>query len=118
MKLYISHASNFDYTNELYSPLKAAFDGEHELVLPHETNTAGINTKDIIPKCDVVVAEVSYPSTGQGIELGWASTANVRIVAVYKKGTKPSSAINFLTTDIVEYDSGDELGSKIKRLLS
>lgn len=117
MKLYISHASNFDYINELYNPLKAVFNGEHELVLPHETNAAGINTKDSIPECDIVVAEVSYPSTGQGIELGWASAANVRIVAVYKKGTRPSSAINFLTTDIVEYDSRHELVSKIKLLL-
>ncbi len=118
MKLYISHASNFDYTNELYSPLRAAFVGEYELVLPHETNTAGVSTKAVIPECDVVVAEVSYPSTGQGIELGWASAANIRIVAIYKKGTKPSSAVNFLTTDIVEYDSKDELVSNIKRLLS
>lgn len=117
MKLYISHSSNYDYTNQLYKPLKAAFVSEHELILPHECATAGENTKAILPICDVVLAEVSYPSTGQGIELGWASAADVRIIAAYKSGEKPSGAINFLTSDIFEYGSDDELISKLNTLL-
>lgn len=74
MKIYVSHTSSYDYTNQLYTPLRLSkLNSRHEIFLPHEPNEVPINTKAIIEACDIVLAEVSYPSTGQGIELGWAN---------------------------------------------
>lgn len=66
MKIFVSHSTNYDFDSELYAPLRQSdLAKEHEIILPHE-NQRDVNTKDIIKNCDLVVAEVSYPSTGQG----------------------------------------------------
>lgn len=105
MKIYVSHSSHFDYVSELYEPLMQAFGDVHQLILPHETESEGVSAKDTIPSCDLVLAEVSYPSTGQGIELGWADASGVAMVCIYKSGIKPSSALRFLSGKTVNYDS-------------
>ena len=105
MKIYVSHASSFDFQNELYTPLKQALP-EHELFLPHEnSNDANQDAKNIIETCDIVLAEVSYPSTGQGIELGWADMLHKPIICVYKSGAKPSSAIQIIAASMHAYTS-------------
>ena len=114
MKLYVSHSSGFDYVNELYIPLRRTFADEHELILPHESSNTGFNTKEIIPTCDVLLAEVSYPSTGQGIEMGWADASNVPIVCLYRSGAKPSSAIKFISNHIFEYCSPGDMIEEIR----
>jgi len=43
----------------------------HEIILPHDKRN--LISKDIIKKCNLFIAEVSFPSTGLGIELGWAN---------------------------------------------
>lgn len=40
-------------------------------------------TKDIIKTCDLMIAEVSLPATGLGIELGWAKAFKVPILCMY-----------------------------------
>ena len=118
MKLYLSHASNFDYNTELYEPLKVALGGAHELYLPHDPGNDGKNSKQAIERSDAVLAEVSYASTGQGIELGWAEAAGVPIVCFYKEGAQPSSALRHLTSTIFPYTSPEELATKITHYLS
>ena len=114
MKLYLSHSSGYDYKTELYEPLKAAFSNEQELFLPHESHADGINTKDVIPDCDLILAEVSLPSTGQGIELGWADVHSVPIVCFYRTDSTPSSALRFISNSMVEYSSTDDMIGKLK----
>lgn len=65
--------------------------------------------REVIPACDIVLAEVSYPSTGQGIELGWASAANIHIIAFYRHGSSRSSALEFVATDMFEYETQDDM---------
>ena len=114
MKLYLAHSSGYDYETLLYRPLKAALAGEYELFLPHEPNANGVNSKDIIPTCDVILAEVSLPSTGQGIELGWADTHNVPIVCFYKAGSNPSSSLRFISVSAVEYHTPEEMITELR----
>ena len=109
MKIYISHSSNFDYGNELYSPLLRAFSTDHDVYLPHSPENAGKNSKDIIGDSDVVFAEVSHPSTGQGIELGWAEAAGIPIVCFYKTDTKPSGALKHITEVFIAYDTENDM---------
>lgn len=109
MKIFITHSCNFDFQNELYKPIRnSAFNKRAEIYLPQEKGPEQV-TKDLIKSCDYVVAEVSYPSTGQGIELGWANVFNVPIVCVYKKGSKLSNSLKFITDNFFEYETSDQL---------
>ncbi len=93
MKIFVSHSSNYDFEKELYAPLRESdLNNKQEIILPHEDGQ-DIITKDIIKDCSLVVAEVSCPSTGQGIELGWADMFNVPIVCMHKEGIEPSSSV-------------------------
>ena len=108
MKIYVAHSSSFDYQNELYEPLKqSGLAKAHKFFLPHDGGNPE-NSKDIIKDSDLLIAEVSYPSTGAGIEIGWANSFGVPIWAVYKEGTKPSSSIKHVAPKIFPYkDSAD-----------
>ncbi len=101
MRIHVIHSSGFDYENELYKPLRKLRQ-RHEVFLPHEGEPR--STRELIKRIDP--AEVSFPSTGMGVELGWASCYGKRILAIYRKGTKPSSSIKFLTDWMVEYEEG------------
>ncbi len=110
MKIYVCHSTGFDFAKELYEPLKAV--AGHEFVFPHEKSD-NAHSKDSIASCDLVLAEVSYPSTGMGIELGWADAAGVPIVCVHRSDAKPSSALRHVAKDIVAYDGSADLVEKI-----
>ncbi|MES2930765.1 MAG: hypothetical protein V4665_03200 [Patescibacteria group bacterium] len=70
MKIFVSHSQNFDFTADLYEPLNDPVFAEHSFFFPHKDDK-NINTQEEIKNSDLVLAEVSFPSTGQGIELGW-----------------------------------------------
>ena len=113
MKIYISHSSNFDYQNELYRPIEQAFSGEHDVYLPHSPENAGKNAKDIIADSDVVLAEVTYPSTGQGIELGWAEAAGIPIICFHKTDSKPSGALKHVAQTFVTYNTENDMTTRL-----
>ena len=69
MKIYVCHSTSFDYNNHLYEPLKSVL-SDHDLIFTHDADS-DFHSKDAIDSSDLVLAEVSYPSTGQGIELDW-----------------------------------------------
>ena len=105
MKIYISHSSKYDYKNKIYNPIKQSnLVRENTLFFPHDDNKI-VNTKEMIANYDLVIAEVTLPATGQGIELGWADYAKTPIVCLYEKGAKISSSLKFITNDFIEYES-------------
>ena len=109
MKLFICHSGDFDYFSKLYEPLRASLAlREHELYLPHEDGR-NVKTKDVIATADVVIAEVSLPSTGQGIELGWADAGNVPIIAVYETGSDYSKSAGYIAKLMSEYKNTEEM---------
>ena len=117
MKIYISHSSEYDYINKIYNPIKNSNLSEsNSFVLPHESKI--INTKAVIANSDLVIAEVSIPSTGQGIELGWTNYCKTPIVCIYKKGTKISSALKFITNNFIEYENVNDMIDKLKEFIS
>ncbi len=120
MIIYISHPTILDYKNDLYAPLRASeLNKIHELILPHEESSGQYNTKELFSKglCDLVIAECSAASTGQGIELGWADFFTIPIIGFYKKDIKPSGAMYAVTDHLVEYESSDDLIQKISEFL-
>lgn len=111
MRIYIAHSSSFDFRTELYTPIKeSALANEHTFVLPHDVSDTPFSSKDFFAnECDLVIAEVSLPSTGTGIELGWANAAGVPIVCMHKTGAKVTSALASVTKTVLGYASTPEL---------
>ena len=114
MKIYIGHSRGFDFENELYKPIRDSDKlREFEIILPHENGAAGQNAREFYSDIDIFIAEISYPATGLGIELGWASDSNVPIFCISKTGTKTSSSLQTVSQNFREYNSEDELTDAI-----
>lgn len=119
MKIIVIHASSFDYEKEFYAPLKKAVEGTgHELIFPHVWHEQKKSTKEFLKNAGLVIGEVSYPSTGQGIEFGWADMLNVPILFLRKQGAKSSSALKYLRGEFIEYATSEDLAQKVRTYLS
>lgn len=118
MKIYVAHASGFDFRTKLYEPLRAsALDTEHEILLPQEGPIEEI-TRDMLGQADALVADVSMPSLGVGIEIGWADSFSMPVIAIYEKGSTPSFSIDNAVTTRFEYENGEDLVEKLTAALA
>jgi nucleoside 2-deoxyribosyltransferase len=117
MKIYLAHATSFNFRDELYGPLLAApWFAEHDVILPHRDPAAVMkNSRNLIESCDLVVAEASYPSTGMGIELGWAHAAGIPIVVIHRADSRPSAALGAVMAQITPYTDVAEVIGYILR---
>ena len=119
MKILVAHSSNYDYRAELYEPLKqSVLAREHTIIFPHDEENLEIETNFHIPDTDLMIAEVSYPSTGAGIEIGLVQAANIRTLFLHKTGTTPSSSLKFIKGKLIEYTDSSDLVSKIEEELA
>nr|AIA18350.1 Unknown Function [uncultured bacterium] len=118
MKIYVSHSREFDFKNDLYKPLRES-GLPVEFILPHENSDEQYDSKLLLERhgSDLVMAEVSYPATGQGIELGWADAYKTDIVCFYKSGSTPSSSLQVITDTIIEYVDERDLVNKLTQAL-
>jgi nucleoside 2-deoxyribosyltransferase len=115
-KVYIAHSSVFDFEKELYEPLKKSV--EFEFIFPHAKENELKDSNELIKGCDFVLAEITYPSTGMGIEIGRAEAAGIPIVAIYKKGSGISSSMKFVTNNIIAYENLESDFEKIKTIIN
>lgn len=113
MKLYLSHSTNFDFQAQLYQPLKKSNLNTHQIFFPHDPENDGTHSKSIIDSSDFMLAEVSYTSTGQGIEMGWADSANIPIVCFYKEGSEISGSISYVASHVIVYTSLKDMIAKL-----
>lgn len=115
--IYISHPNSIDFRAALYEPLRRSSLAQTcRLVLPHEVHDdpAAFPTKQIIAEqVDLMVVEASAPSTGSGLELGWADANDVPIVAVHQPGTRVSRSVKMVAADVHEYRNGRDLAATI-----
>lgn len=115
MKIYLSHSKNSDYQKELYEPIKrSSLTTKHQFIFPHDEGQK-IDSKELFHNkmCDLVVAEVSTPATGQGIELGFANIYNIPIICFYKSGARISNSLKAITDKIIEYKNADNLVAEL-----
>ena len=117
-KIYISHSTSFDFKKELYQPLKKA-GLDYSFIYPHEKSSKPYPVKKLFlsKKCNLVIAEVSFPSTGQGIELGWANIFKIPIICIYQEGKKYSNSLEKLTQKFIAYKDSKGLIQKLRREL-
>lgn len=125
-KIYVIHATQgFDYQAKLYQPLRESrLNTQYWFVLPHEQSGPVKSSKHFIQDvpeeggCDWVLAEVSYPSTGSGIELGWADAAGKPIICVSQIGSQPSSSLSVISKVHLQYLNEKDLIDQLSQLLS
>lgn len=119
MNIYVAHSNKLDYINKLYNPIKQSkLNKEHNFLFPHDELNKEIKTKQIIANYDLVIADVSLPATGLGIELGWADYSNTPILCIYEKGMKYSSSLKFITNKFIEYENSEDMIEKISYFLN
>ncbi len=120
MRIYIAHSREFDFKNDLYAPLRrSAFNERHTFILPHENSDAPHSSKEFFQtECDLVIAEVSFPSTGLGIELGWADALKVPIACIHKTGSAISGSLRLVCSSFSEYADADDMVAKIEGIVT
>jgi hypothetical protein len=118
MKIFIAHSSAYDFVNELYRPLKTSLllAGEHELIFPMDDGRPG-NSRSEVQACGLLIAEVSLPSTGMGMEIGWVDAVNIPIITIAKEGSAPSKALVYVTKDTHFYTSPESLVTLVETLV-
>jgi len=119
MNIYVVHLRNFDFKKELYEPIRqSSMNSKHTFILPHENSNKPFRSKDYLKnKANLVIAEVSKPSTGLGIELGWADIYNVPVVCAYRKGSKIAGSLKIISKNFIEYSNSKELIYEIEKYL-
>lgn len=118
MRIYIAHSASFDFVKQLYQPIKqSAMWRRLEIILPHDHGN-DFHSREAIKTCDLLIAEVSFPSTGEGIELGWADADGVPIAAIYRAGAKYSGSIKNLTDRLEPYSSANDMLGVIAKLIA
>lgn len=114
MKIYLAHSTGFDFVNELYRPIQgSAIFQKHTWIIPHADNSF-INSKEALKIVDLVIAEVSYPSTGMGIELGWANMLDKKVICIYRSDKTYSSSLETVCGIFIPYNSKEELIEKLE----
>jgi len=118
MKIYVSHSRAFDFQNELYNPLQNSEKlSGHTLILPHEKSERSFQIKKKLLSIDLILAEVSFPSTGQGIELDWADINNVPILLMSRRNSVLSNSLEMISENHVKYSTSKELLENLSKYL-
>jgi hypothetical protein len=118
VKIYISHAEDFDY-EKLYEAIHdSTLYDQYQFFLPRESQNIGLKPQDVLKGTDLLVAEVSHPSTSQGIELGLAAAAGVPIICFYRELAQPPDLLQFVTKHIDPYTDADGLLRQLQYAVS
>jgi hypothetical protein len=110
---------------ELAGVIKAS---GHELISPwvigknpnNGLDEVGVFKRDTeaVKRSDILVAEVSVPSHGVGMELMLANLLRKKVICVYRRGTKLSWMVKGLPkTALIEYENVRTLGEKLSAQL-
>ena len=118
IKIVVTHSSDITWKEEFYNSLRKLIeDNKCEIIFPQEEGKRIIITKEIIKNYDLVIAEVSFPSTGQGIELGWADIYGKSILCLYKEGRNYSGALKYITDKFIEYKDSEDIFYKLAEFI-
>lgn len=120
MKIYVTHKRASNYQEELYAPLETStLAKKHTFILPHKQSQEPFSSKELFleKKVDLVLAEVSTPATGQGIELGYADVAGLPIICFSKKGAKIAGSLKTITDNFIEYEDSVDMIEKLTKVI-
>ncbi len=120
MKIYVAHSRTINFIDDLYNPIiNSQKLKEYSFYFSHSDNTKETNNNyNFYKQFDLIIAEVSQPSTGLGIELGWTNILQIPILCIYKKGSKITNSLNTVTNKYIEYINDEDLVDKIHEFLN
>jgi len=119
LKIYFAHSKDFDFINEFYSPIENSETLKNNtLLFPHKLSIDSRNGREFYRDLDLIIAEVTYPATGIGMELAWAFDDGIPIYCFHRMGIKPSSSLLSVTSDITEYISVEDLVAQVEKIAS
>ncbi len=101
------------YASNIYSPIDTIkFKGTNEEMY--------VRVMKMLQSTDLVVAEMSSPSTGQGMELQEAVRLNIPIIVIAKSGSKISSTVlgSGKIRKVIFYNKKEEIKGKFSDILS
>jgi hypothetical protein len=109
--IYLGHSRQTNFESEVYAPVEALCLDGVQLILPHRTSEF-IDSKALFAGggCHLFIAEVSYPSTGLGMELAYAGVFHVPTVCFHRSDIAPSSSVRSLGTRMVPYENSVDFG--------
>lgn len=117
MNIYFPHSKQLEY-EEYYGAIRASsLFSKHTPIFPYEKISSPVNSKSVIQKADLIIAEVSYPATGLGIELGWAECQGKRIICIYKYDFHVARSLKYISNDFISYDNYPDLIKKLEIFL-
>ncbi len=118
MKIYIAHSKKLNYVENLYRPIRNDKElQKYNIILPHEHSSFNPNGREFYSSLTAMIAEVTFPGTGMGIELGWAYDDSIPIYCIYQKGVKIASSLKQLNSKFIEYTSEQELLEIVKKII-
>lgn len=119
MKIYVAHSSSFDFQGELYEPLDRILSGAHDLILPHSKNMSQFESRDLFKTkgCDVIIAEITLPSIGLGIELGWANIFEIPIICIHRQDSAPPAALQLVSSKFIPYKEISDIQVELTSML-
>lgn len=100
------------YTDKIYSPIDTInFKGTNEEMYTR--------VMKLLQETNLVIAEMSSPSTGQGMELQEATILNIPILVIAKKDSKISGLVKGCKClkDIVYYEKIEDIKDNIIRFI-
>ena len=116
---FISYPSgSFRHTPTFFTAINnfAASQDKIGIAMPHGADDDVKLTRDDIQAAELVIAEASIPSTGSGIELGWANAAGKPIVAFHQAGTVASPSLQFVNATMHTYVTEEDITQKLEEL--
>ena len=117
--VYVAHSRSFNFKHELYKPLReSSLNKRFNIILPHEYSDGLYSSKHFFEhQCNIMLFEASYPTTGGGIELGWADVYKVPIIALYRKDVELKESVRALAMLSLPYDSSQHMISLLEKTL-
>jgi 2'-deoxynucleoside 5'-phosphate N-hydrolase len=88
--------------------------------IEHSSSTVNVfnRDKDGAEECDILVADVTEPSIGVGMEIMAAYKSGRRIILVAKKGKATSRMLSHMDRkETVEYDADEDVYPRLMKLL-
>lgn len=65
----------------------------------------------------MMIAEITYRSTGLGIEMGWVNDLGKPIICLIKSGNEISDSIRIITDTFIEYNNAEDLKEGLKKAM-
>jgi len=70
----------------------------------------------LLSTCDLCVAECTEKAVGVGLEAGYAHAKSIPIILLARQGTRISTTLSGIASEIIFYDSVGELTDQLKAI--